>query len=57
MDEILTYEQLKDYLVKMCDEAKEDFADSSKKLTTLFKSLQSKRKRTISLRREITWCD
>ena len=57
MDEILTYEQLKDYLVKMCDEAKEDFADSSKKLTTLFKSLQSKRKRTISLRREITRCD
>lgn len=32
MDEILTYEQLKDHFVKMCEEAKEDFADSSNEL-------------------------
>lgn len=36
MDEMLTYEQLKDYFVKMCDEAEQYFSDSSKELT-LFK--------------------
>ena len=46
MDEILTNEQLKDHFVKICNEGKEYFADSSKELKYYFiqKSNEGKRK-------------